>query len=360
MSASEPPALADSAGADARDPDRIASLAFDSFMRRYWDPKLRFFYARSDHSNAGRNHIRPGEGHYSDFWWEAQLWDLVIDEAERTRSTEAIAMVHRVYDGFVAQFPDFGSDYNDDRGWWALASTRAFELTHNRRYLHRAEQLLDGILGQRDGTYGGGIWWRRSVRDQKNVATNAPAVETAIRLCRMTGDQRYCDAAGSLFGWLDRSIRDGDRILDHIEGPGDGRLVDWQFTYNYGTYLGAATHLYRLTGDEKYRDKAIQAGEKAIAVLAPDGILHPEGRGDAGGFRGIFVRNLAFAARQLHRQDFLDFLGRNADAAWAARQEDGLIGESWTSRATGVIESLTAQSGVAVIQAAADADRRTP
>lgn len=329
----------------------VASVAFRSFVAAYWDGERRYFFASSDHRSIGHNPMRPDGGRYADFWWAAQLWEVVMDEAEATDDPDAAAMVDDVYDGFVEAFPTFGSDFNDDRGWWAMGATRAFEITGNGRYLDRARSLLDGLLESRDETYGGGIWWRRNVRDQKNMATNAPAAITALRLCRLTNDERYCRIGRELFAWLD-GLREGDKIIDHIEGPGDGRRNGWQFSYNYGTYLRAALEMARTTGEARYRDLAQRTADRAIRTLSDGGVLRSEGDRDGGGFRGIFVRQLAVAARELGRQDLLDVLARNAASAWSARDEKGLVGASWTGRTRGPIESLTAASAVAVIQAA--------
>ena len=35
----------------------------------------------------------------------------------------------------------FGSNYNDDRGWWALGASRAYQLTGESRFLSAAVQL---------------------------------------------------------------------------------------------------------------------------------------------------------------------------------------------------------------------------
>jgi predicted alpha-1,6-mannanase (GH76 family) len=317
----------------------------------FWDPRSRTFSAWSD----GAEH--DGHGPAADFWWAAQLWDVVIDEADRTRSPDALATVDAVYDGFLARHPTFVSDFNDDRGWWALAATRAYDLTDERRYLDRARSLLDGILASEDGSLGGGIWWRRSVHDQKNVATNAPAVMTASRLCTLTAERRDCDAAEALFSWLDRTLRDGSQVLDHVDSA--GRRVDWSFSYNYGTFLAAALGAANAQpasdhgAAAKLRLLAGTVGDRAIAELSSDAVLRPDGDGDGGGFRGIFVRALASAAEELGRPDWSAFVAANADAVWRARRSDGLVGSSWVHPEGGLVESLTAASAVAVLEAAA-------
>lgn len=318
-----------------------ATAAFDRFLAVYWSPRLGSFYAESDHR------ARVGGSVLADFWWSAQLWQLVMDSYERSHRSSDRALIDRVYDGFVARNKAFSSDFNDDRGWWALAATRAFQLTGERRFLVRAESLFDGIWRSWDTTYGGGIWWRKSTHDQKNMATNAPAVVTATRLFRATGDARYRSRAIAIFRWLDRHLRTGTELDDHIEGAGN--TVDWQFTYNYGAYLDAAAELGRLTHSGTYLARATAAAERGIADLVSDGVLRDEGIGDAGGFKGIFVRNLAAFARATGQSRFLDFLASNARVASGNARSDSLWGPAWSHPpGSGPIESLTDHSAVAL------------
>jgi uncharacterized protein YyaL (SSP411 family) len=290
----------------------------------------------------------------ADFWWTAQLWQLVMDSYERGHRSSDRALIDRVYDGFVARNPTFSSDFNDDRGWWALAATRAYQLTGERRFLLRAESLFAGIWRSWDTHYGGGIWWRTSTHDQKNMATNAPAVVTAIRLFRATGDTRYRSRAIAIFRWLDVHLRSGTELDDHIEGA--GHTVDWQFTYNYGAYLEAAAELSRLTQSAACLARATAAAERGIADLASDGILRDEGTGDAGGFKGIFVRDLAAFARATGQTRFLDFLASNARVASANARSDSLWGPAWNRPPrAGPIESLTDHSAVALFLVAPSA-----
>ena len=318
-----------------------ATAAFDRFLAVYWSPQLGAFYAQSDHR------ARAGGSVLADFWWSAQLWQLVMDSYERSHRSSDRALIDRVYDGFVTRNKAFSSDFNDDRGWWALAATRAYQLTGERRFLVRAESLFDGVWRSWDTKYGGGIWWRKSTHDQKNMATNAPAVVTAIRLFRATGDARYRSRAIAIFRWLDGHLRTGTELDDHIEGAGN--TVNWQFTYNYGAYLDAAAELSRLTHSATYLARATAAAERGIADLASDGVLRDEGTGDAGGFKGIFVRNLAAFARATGQTRFLDFLASNARVASENARYDSLWGPAWSHPpGSGPIESLTDHSAVAL------------
>lgn len=322
-----------------------ADSALASFLESYWDPARRYFTTYSDRQLHPEHAFGPADGLYTDFWWEAQLWDLVMDAYERTGDHEDL--LHAVYDGFAAAYPTFINDYNDDVGWWAQGSARAYELTGVSRYLDRARELLDSIWEQRDAT--GGIWWRRSVRDQRNVATNGPAAITAVKVYAATGDTQYLDRAQTLYSWIKSNLQSRGQVYDRLE---HGVLVKNNHTYNAGNYIGAATALYGATRDGSYLSDALSAADWVASQPYVDGVLPSEGVGDGPGFKPILVRHLHRMAVELGQPQYLPFLRHNAERAWHNRRtSDGLIGPDWNSPTpAGPMQSLTAGAGAALLQ----------
>lgn len=326
-----------------------ADQAMNDFVASFWDPQKKYFYTNSDqqiHTHA----YGPEAGLYTDFWWEAQLWQVVMDAYERTDDPQYLEMIDDVYDGFRAYYPDFSNNFNDDQGWWALGAIRAYELTGQQRYLDRSVSLFNTLWGEHDTTYGGGIWWRKSPHDQKNVATNAPAAIVSAKLFIATGDSSYLQKSQSLFAWVDNNLQSAGHVYDHIEGS--NKLVKWDFTYNFGTYIGAATALYDATGDNTYINKAVAAADWAVANLTTGGTLLYEGENDGGGFKMIFARHLNTLVTEYNQTQYLAFLQRNANQVWSHRRSsDGLMGPNWSvTPQSGYLQSLTAAAGVAVLQ----------
>lgn len=261
-----------------------ADTAMDAFVAAFWDDSKDYFFVNSDHAIHPEHAHGPESGRYTDFWWEAQLWELVMDAYERTGSATYRQMIDDVYTGFVAYYPTFANDFNDDLAWWAAASARAYEITGNATYLARAQSLVDSVWAYQDSTYGGGIWWKRSVQDQKNVATNATTALAAARIHAATGNTVYLTRAQSLFTWLKNNLQVGGHVYDHIEGS--GTLVKWDFSYNFGTYIGAALALGQ-------QSDATAAADWATTYLTNGGTPTFEGVNDAGGFKTILIRHLA-------------------------------------------------------------------
>ena len=110
--------------------------AFGKFMDTYWSWDARQFYWRSDHKAHNGNRFAP-------MWWTAQLWEALMDNYERTSSSVDRQLIDVIYEGWVQHHNGIHSDYNDDLGWWALAATRAFSITHENRYLNVAIKIAD-------------------------------------------------------------------------------------------------------------------------------------------------------------------------------------------------------------------------
>ncbi len=331
--------------AEAASADSHAGEGFTTLVRTYWNTADRTFYALSDHKAQG------GKTR-ADFWWCAELWEVTLDDYQRTRSASDRNLVDDVYEGFVARHPNFDSDFNDDRGWWALASVRAYELTGEARFLRRATSLWNGIWASWDSALGGGIWWSRAAHTEKNVATNATAASVAAELYRQTGKAEFRDAALALVHWLNKRLRSGDHIADHIDAQ--GRVFDWQFTYDYGAYAGAAARLSRIEGNDKFLQAAVAVATHATTALAKNGILVDEGTGTGGGFKGIYVRNLTLLDSEFGQGQFRTFLHQNGEAAWQHRRADELNGPDWADTpGSEAIESLVDSSAAALYEAVA-------
>lgn len=330
-----------------------ADTAMQAFINVFYDANAKYFYTNSDHQIHTHAH-GPNGGLYTDFWWEAQLWETVMDAYERTGSSTYRQMIDDVYEGFNDKYPDMlTNNFNDDLGWWALASMRAYELTGTEEYRNRAWFLFNEIWSDWDSTYGGGIWWKRDgTSPQKNVATNAPMVMTAIKLYDATGESHYLTKAQQIYTWIESRLVDGDKLNDHVEGSGNGVVVDWDFTYNYGTYLGAALALYQTTGNSGYLDDAHRAANYAINHLTLSNTLLYEGENDGAGFKMVFARNLNNLRKATNNSTYLNFLQQNATQAFNHRRtSDNIIDSDWSAPARSTyIQSMAAAAGASILQ----------
>ncbi|WP_068616830.1 glycoside hydrolase family 76 protein [Paenibacillus tuaregi] len=331
-----------------------ADSAMNAFVNVFYDPGAKYFYTNSDHQIHSEHAFGPDGGKYTDFWWEAQLWETVMDAYERTHNSTYRTMIDEIYTGFNQKYPNMmANDFNDDLGWWALACMRAYELTGTEEYRNRASFLFDQIYSFYDNTYGGGIWWKRDgTSPQKNMATNAPMVITAVKLKNATGNPAYLTKAQNIYGWIKSRLSSGSKLGDHVEGSGSGTAVDWDFSYNYGTYMGAALSLYKETHNAAYLTDANNSANYVISKMTLSNTLMYEGENDGAGFKMIFMRYLNQLRLETGNSSYLTFLQQNATQAYNHRRNsDQIIGSDWTGpTGSGYVQSLAAAAGASVLQ----------
>jgi predicted alpha-1,6-mannanase (GH76 family) len=340
----------------APDPER----AMQDFLRVFWDADEQYFYSNSWQTSMGGP--GPVGGLYADFWWEAQLWDLIMDAFEREGSETYKRMIDEVYDGFVRHYSNWENDFNDDLGWWAQGSMRAYNLTKNERYLEQAKLLFERIWDYWTDDYGGGVLWKNTGEDQKNVATNGPLTVTAVRLYQATGNEGYLEQAHKLWNFINEQLTDGaGRVYDNYE---NGTLRKWDFTYNFGNFVLASLALREVSegevGKEMLLERSVLSADWVIQNLTSSGILLDEGLGDGGGFKGVFVRALSTLSKteglsQEKQNEYAQFLQDNATQVWNQRREsDGLVGSNWSTPLPeeAPVQALAAASAMVVLQVA--------
>jgi len=345
-----------------------ANTAVEDFIDTYWDSSMNYFYRFSDHQihgYAGDENFsyQPGSGLYTDFWWEAQLWETVMDIYERTGSSTHLQMIADVYDGFFAQYPNWqDNQFNDDIGWWSLGCLRAYELTGETRYKDQAKSMFDYIYNNSyDTTFGGGIWWnRKGFLPQKNVATNATAAIIAVKLYHAFNDSTYLTKATNLYNWVNSNLYSGSangKVYDnmhYVNYASSGTVVTekWEFSYNQGVFLYASYKMHQETGNSAYLNNALAAADWYINNMSYDGTCNYEGDADQPAFRILFNRLLSKFANESKQTQYIKFLQNNATQAFNHRRaSDGIIGYDWNSTPdSSYISSTAAAAGVSILQ----------
>ncbi|ORX35268.1 glycosyl hydrolase family 76-domain-containing protein [Kockovaella imperatae] len=227
--------------------------------------------------------------------------------------------------------------YNDDAGWAALSSLEGYEAYGDPVFLAWAESVFEfvdghGFIHQSDldagylvdtkwpnttlqatcngqSMYGGVYWMNGAPMDPNQGGAGDPDVNAVssglfallgAELCRITGDQVYCDRAYEAIQWIDRFlVRPDGLIYDHINGT-SCEVKDWTFTYNAALYLGAYGVLGHITSNQTALDIAKQVAITSMntPVWNTDQGVIFEGAGnvtqgnDAIGFKSVLIRNL--------------------------------------------------------------------
>ena len=276
----------------------------------------------------------------------------LLDAYERTGDAVYLERVGDMYLGLrLRNGGHLFNDFYDDEQWMGIALLRAHTLTGDEQYLQAAVRLWNDIRYGWNDVYGGGISWRKSQRDYKNAPANGPAAILSARLYHLTGEDSYLEWAQRLYAWLKENLLDPDTglVWDGINRTGDGKIdKGWLFTYNQGTFIGAAVELWRATGDETYLADARATAQAALTRLTdPSGIFREDGQGDGGLFKGILVRYLVELYRVERDESILTALRTNAEALWEARMPEGTFGPRWRlPRHYGTVDLSTQLSAV--------------
>lgn len=334
------------------------NLAFDSYNNA--------FYVVSNGNGYYVKDTNRGVPGRFDFWRVCEQIEAAEDAYDRTRSAAHRTMVGQLLNGLnnvVSGTTDFASwnEYNDDVMWAVIALARGYEITGNRAFLDQAQWQFNAVWSRAwDNQLGGGLWWRAD-KQSKNACVNGPAAIAAMLLARNTTNTGYRAQADQVYNWLRATLVNtaNGQVADHIER--NGTKVWWAFTYNQGTYAGAAALLYGSTGNASYRTDASRAVNWTRSNLTgqhtPD-ILNDEydgggGSGDSCGFKGVFVRWAAKYANVANDNSIKGWLTTNANAAWTYRNSAGLMwGQWWRRSPDGFITSWECSPGLAVTQVA--------
>lgn len=255
-----------------------------------------------------------------------------MDYALRTGDTSCNTTIANTFEknrgsGFLNQF-------YDDEGWWALAWIRAYDLIHDGRYLDAAGKLFGDMQRGWDGVCSGGLWWNKE-RRYKNAITNELFLKVGAELHRRGYDG---------LGWARRTWAwfAGSGLINERHLVNDGLTSDCRnnggttWSYNQGVILGGLVALAEIDGDSSLLATARQIADAAIAALSNDaGILLEPGEPNLGNdgpqFKGIFARYLRELYDATGEPRYREFLVANAESLWArSRDSSGFLGVRWT------------------------------
>ena len=288
-------------------------------------------------------------GGKSDFWKRAEEMETLLDVYERTTNRACLTMFSNVFKGFIA---DHGAtweqnEFNDDIMWMVIACARAHQLTGNPVYRDTARTNFDLCYARAWSTNLGGGWWWKTSNLSKNACVNGPASIAAFLLYQISGDTNYLAKARAAYDWERQNLFDPGtgEIWDSMDYRGE--INNKVFTYNLGTFIGAANFLGQ-TNDARL------AADYAKNELCRDGIM-PGYRqeGDAGGFNGICARWTArFMKDRGLQKSYQAWLQANADAAWKVRRPaDNLSWSRWSwPTPEGPLNSWACSSSVVMMQ----------
>ncbi|MFE9648366.1 glycoside hydrolase family 76 protein [Streptomyces sp. NPDC006365] len=284
-------------------------------------------------------------------WWQSgNALQALLDYMAKTGSRKympevknTIAIQRAPLEWWPEGGGEFRADSTDDTGWWALAMTRMYDLTRDKKYLDIAELDEAYMRDYWDDTCGGGIWWDIPAKSYKNAISIELYIKLAAALHnRIPGDKVYLAHALEAWQWFkDSGMINGDHLVNdglNTQGGGCANNGGTTWTYNQGVILGGLAELYKATGDKSLiaDGRAIADAVIASPALTQNGILTEpcqaagDCNSDQAAFKGIFARNLGELDRVLTGHPYRSYLRAQASSAYANdRNSSHQYGLSW-------------------------------
>lgn len=274
-------------------------------------------------------YYKDGGYEKADFWDYAEIFEIIDDMYQITGDPDYRAQIEEMYQFVLRTYKETWeyNPYNDDIMWLVIALTRATLLTGEEKYVQTAKVNFDQTYARAwDETYfDGGLFWRVD-NQAKNSCVNCPATIAACLLGKALKDESYFDKAKQIMAWQNKVLTNPaeGKVYDCINL--EGKYNYWSSTYNQGTYIGANCLLHAHTGEEEYRIYAERAAAYAMNEMYQGGIMNNEEWGnDLPGFKGIMARWIRLYALTYNKPEYLEWLQKNADSAYANKNSKGLM-----------------------------------
>jgi predicted alpha-1,6-mannanase (GH76 family) len=291
-------------------------------------------------------------------WTQAIFWDMAMDAYKRTNNAPYLQLIKDIYQGGFNRYSQYDWENKttwfiyDDIMWWVISLARAYEITNNTDYLNYAKTGFQRVWRDSYDAVNGGMWWDFN-KTGKNSCINFPTVIAAMHLYKITGEAPYLDKAKTIYDWGIIHLYDAfkGRVADNNINGNKG----WSdYTYNQGTFIGASVMLYKALNDGQYLAHAKQAAfytEKYMCDVS--GILPAEGDwNEQGVLKAIFARYILMLTLDANQSQYLAWIRKNINTAWGNRDPGrGLTYRNYNVPCpTGTIQSYEASSAVGFMQ----------
>lgn len=165
----------------------------------------------------------------------------------------------------------------------------------------------------------------------KSALSNSPAVILGCYLYEFTENGDYLVKCDKISKWLLNTLyRSSDGgVYEHIKAT--GKLSDYGNVYTNGAFVEAMTYMHKITGENKYYDAAQKASDFVKEYRTTNDIIASH-RFD-GTWQSEYLRGIGNFIRENNTwNSYYDWLRKNADVAWNMRRTDlDLTWNDWLS-----------------------------
>ncbi len=326
--------------------DKDATAAFNTFNTYFYSPTDQLYYATTEKKTIGA------------IWTQAIYWDMAMNAYKRTKDPAQLQLIKDIFNGGYRRYDRYNWNNKvvwfiyDDMMWWIISLARAYQLTGETQYLNLSQAGFKRVWDESYDPVAGGMFWDFN-HSGKNSCINFPTVIAAMLLYKITGETAYLQKAKDVYGWS----------VNNLFDPAKGRVADnnikgnkgWSdYTYNQGTFIGAAVLLYKETNEPAYLDQAKLAADYTQKTMSDaNGILPAEGDwNEQGVLKTIFAQYMLMLVQDANQPQYLPWIRSNINAAWGNRDAArGLTYRNYKLPCpTGNIQSYEASSAVMLMQ----------
>lgn len=329
-----------------------------------FDEELRTRAAAGMQALAVWYDVDTGLWNKTDWWTSANQLEAAIDYARETGDPTYTDEIENTFVKNEASVFDRYGFYDDD-GWWAIAWIKAYDLSHQDKYLAMAKTIFQRMAGGWDEKCGGGIYWASAKAGSdglknKNAIPNSLFLQVAAKLHQRTpgdsGPGSYLDWAEREWAWFQQTgmLTPGGDVIDSLDSLTECKPVGPVFTYNQGVLMGGLVDLAAAKGDASLLEQAqVIADATMTKMVAAGGILKdpPCGGDICTQFKGVFMRNLALLYQARPAPALAMFMRHQSDQLWEHnRNQQNQFGYEWhlpfdkatASRQSSALDALVA------------------
>jgi predicted alpha-1,6-mannanase (GH76 family) len=275
-----------------------------------------------------------GLWNHTDWWTSANQLETVIDYSRETGDTQYFDEIENTFvKNSSKNFDKYG--FYDDDGWFLIAWIKAYELSHQQKYLDMAKVIFTRMTGGWDSKCGGGIYWASAENGQdglknKNAIPNELFLTGAARLHRLTpgdtGPGSYLDWAQREWAWFKGTgmINAEHQIVDGLTDLTSCKPSGPIFSYNQGALISGLVDLSVSSGDMAPLTEANAIAHATMTKMASaNGILKEPGCGGdiCVQFKGVFIRNLAYLYRASPLPEYQAYMRKQSDQLWNSNRD---------------------------------------
>lgn len=234
-------------------------------------------------------------------------------------------------------------NWSDDAGWAMLMYLDVYRATGQQNALTYAKTLFNNTYNRwADNTYGGGLWY--TDEHKQKAVYQVSQILAGLRIYDLTGEASYKDRALSLYNWVHTHLERGSGLyyVDYnANGPAKNNnpprqaSSDTMLAGNMAMAVVAA-RLYRATGDDAYRLRAIHTANAILAVENDGGgILLNDRDANVEGYYAVDWAAEVLTLPGIGPEHAAALRRTAASIYTAARTQDGYYSGNWSGPAQG-------------------------